>query len=277
MDALVRAVRRVRLAGLQLFLLLQTIIWSTISILLALVDSSGNAAHRYGARPWGRIMLWASGVKVDLRGAENLPPPGSGPLVLVCNHQSLFDIPALLAALPLDFKFVVKRELGKVPLWGYAIKRAGYIFVDREQSGQAGQLMREAVAKIKRGSAVLFFAEGTRSADGSLGEFKRGAFVLAALAGADVAPVAIQGSAAVLPKKSFNIRSGRVTVTVLPLVSDPEVKKNSRRLMQEVHRVLSQSLGSERPRPEPAGPGPAKRFAAGQRPIYNRGHEGEAP
>ena len=86
-------------------------------------------------------------------------------MVLVCNHQSLFDILALLSCLPVDFKFVVKKELGKVPLWGYAMKKAGYIFVDRGQGGQAGVLMRQAVEKIKGGSAVLFFAEGTRSAD----------------------------------------------------------------------------------------------------------------
>lgn len=247
MQALLRTGRRLHLTALQAFILLQTIIWSVISLSLFLLDSSGGLTHRYGARPWARILLWASRVQVELRGAENLPRPGQGPLVLVCNHQSMFDILALLAAVPLDFKFVVKKELGRVPLWGQAMKKAGYIFVDRGESGQAGQLMREAVAKIKAGSAVLFFAEGTRSADGSLGAFKRGAFVLAALAGADVAPLAIQGSAAVLPKKSLNIRPGRITVTVLPLVSDPAVKKNSRLLMLQVHQALSQSL-----RPQPA-------------------------
>lgn len=166
--------RRLGMYGLHLFIVVQTIIWSIISILWFLVDSTGSLTHRYGARPWSRVLLWASRVKVETHGLENLERPEGGPMVLVCNHQSLFDILALLSGLPLDFKFVVKKELAKVPLWGYAMKKAGYIFVDRGQSGQAGELMRTAVERIKKGSAVLFFAEGTRSADGRLGEFKRG-------------------------------------------------------------------------------------------------------
>lgn len=233
---------RVRLRCLQLFIVVQTIIWSTISILLVLVDSSGRMTHRYGARPWARIVLWASRVSVELKGGENLNSERQGPLVLVCNHQSLYDILALLAAVPLDFKFVVKKELSKVPLWGYAMKKAGYIFVDRGESGKAGAMFREAVAKIKSGSAVLFFAEGTRSADGRLGQFKRGAFVLASLARADVAPLAIEGASAVVAKNSLVIRPGHITVTVLPLVSDEATKKNSRKLMAEVHRVMSDAL-----------------------------------
>lgn len=233
---------RVGMAGLHLFILVQTIIWSTISILLFVVDSTGKLTHRFGARPWSRVLLWASRVKVEAEGLANLERPVKGPMVLVCNHQSLFDILALLASLPVDFKFVVKKELGKVPLWGYAMKKAGYIFVDRGQSNQAGELMREAVEKIKKGSAVLFFAEGTRSDDGRLGEFKRGAFVLASLARADVAPVAISGSAQVLPKKSWAIRPGRIKISVLPVICDPALKKNSRLLMEATHRALSLAL-----------------------------------
>ncbi len=233
---------RLRLIGLQAFIGVQTIIWSTISILLFLIDSSGGMTHRYGARPWARIILWASRVTVELKGGDNLDPARDDPLVLVCNHQSLFDILALLALVPYDFKFVVKKELGRVPLWGYAMKKAGYIFVDRGDSGTAGTLFKEAVAKIKSGSAVLFFAEGTRSKDGRLGPFKRGAFVLASLARADVAPLAIEGSAQVVEKKTFNIRPGHITITALPLVDDAAIKKNSRKLMAEVHRVMAQAL-----------------------------------
>ena len=238
--------RRLGMYGLHLFIVVQTVIWSIISILWFLVDSTGSLTHRYGARPWSRVLLWASRVKVETHGLENLERPEGGPMVLVCNHQSLFDILALLSGLPLDFKFVVKKELGKVPLWGYAMKKAGYIFVDRGHSGQAGELMRTAVERIKKGSAVLFFAEGTRSDDGRLGEFKRGAFVLASQARADVAPVAIEGSAQVLPKKSWDIRPGRIKITVLPLISDPELKKNSRKLMKATHDTLSLALDAPR-------------------------------
>ncbi|MCF8034331.1 MAG: 1-acyl-sn-glycerol-3-phosphate acyltransferase [Desulfarculaceae bacterium] len=238
---------RVWLTFVHIYVLLMTAIFSTWSIMLFLFDSSGRATHFYGAQPWARVLLWGCRVKAELEGMENLPSPDrTEPLVLVCNHTSMFDILALLARLPVDFKFVVKAELGKVPLWGYAMKKAGYIFVQRGSGGQAGVLMRQAVERIKGGSAVLFFAEGTRSADGRLGEFKRGAFVLASQAGADVLPIAIEGAASVLAPKSFQIHPGHITVRVLPVVDDPAVKKSSRKLMAEVHQVLSDSLEHER-------------------------------
>jgi len=241
--ALTAAAHRAWLTWAHLFVLVMTIIWSTWAIVLFLFDSSGRATHFYAAQPWARVLLWGCRVKAELIGAENLPAVDrTDPLVLVCNHSSMFDILALLARLPVDFKFVVKAELGRVPLWGYAMKKAGYIFVERGAGGQAGVLMRQAVERIKAGSAVLFFAEGTRSTDGRLGEFKRGAFVLAAQAGADVLPVAIEGAAAVLAPKSLDIHPGRITVRILPLVDDPAVKKSSRQLMSRVHQVLSASL-----------------------------------
>ena len=164
--------------------------------------------------------------------------PGNVPVVFVANHQSMFDILALLACLPLDFKFVVKKELMAVPLWGFAMKKAGYIFIDREDSRKNRELIRETVLKIQQGSSVLFFAEGTRSEDGRLAPFKRGAFFLASQSGRDVVPLVIQGSRLVLPKKSLRIRSGHISVTILPPVTDPALKKNSRRLMAEVRERM---------------------------------------
>ncbi|MCB2228783.1 MAG: 1-acyl-sn-glycerol-3-phosphate acyltransferase [Desulfarculaceae bacterium] len=241
------AAHRLWLLWAYVYVLTMTAVFSTWAIILFLFDSTGRATHFYSAQIWARVLLWGCRVKADLIGAENLPPANrTEPLVLVCNHTSMFDILALLARLPVDFKFVVKAELGKVPLWGYAMKKAGYIFVERGTGGQAGVLMRQAVERIKGGSAVLFFAEGTRSADGRLGEFKRGAFVLASQAGADVLPIAIEGAAKVLAAKSLDIRPGHISVRVLPVVDDPAVKKNSKTLMAEVHRVLSDSLEQSR-------------------------------
>jgi len=222
---------------LSLFIVSQTILWSIVSILLFLVESSGRLAHRYGARTWARILLWSCRVKVELKGAELLPP-ADRPLVLVSNHQSLFDILALLAGLPLDFKFVVKKELMAVPLWGQAMRRAGYISIDRSSPDQAREALKNAAEKIRRGASVLFFAEGTRSDDGKLGPFKRGAFTLASLSGCDVLPLAIQGSRQVLGKKSWRIRPGRISVTILPPIVDQDLKKSSKRLMAEVRKRI---------------------------------------
>jgi 1-acyl-sn-glycerol-3-phosphate acyltransferase len=232
---------RIRLAILLGFLLVQTVFWSAVSILLFLGDHSGRLTHRYGARPWSKILLWASRVTVSLHGIENLAPD-NGSVVFVSNHQSMFDILALLACLPVDFKFVVKKELMAVPLWGYAMKKAGYIFIDREDTSHARELIRETVLKIQRGSSILFFAEGTRSEDGRLAPFKRGAFFLASQSGRDVVPLVIQGSRQVLPKKSLHIRSGHISIAILPPVTDSTLKKNSRRLMAEVRERMSVHL-----------------------------------
>jgi 1-acyl-sn-glycerol-3-phosphate acyltransferase len=122
------------------------------------------------------------------------------------------------------------------------MKKAGYIFIDREDSGQARELIREAAQKIRYGSSVLFFAEGTRSADGELAPFKRGAFVLASQSGCDVVPLVIEGSRQVLSKKSISIRPGHISITILSPVNDPTLKKNSRLLMAEVRKRMLDHL-----------------------------------
>ena len=122
-----------------------------------------------------------------------------------------------------------------------------YIAIDRQNSGQAKNLFQEAAEKIRGGSSVLFFAEGTRSEDGRLATFKRGAFVLASLSGCDVAPLVIEGSERVLPKKSWWIRPGRIRITVLPLVTDPGLKRNSKQLMTEVRGRMLTHLEQEEP------------------------------
>lgn len=240
-----RAWEFIHLKVVQLLLLVQVIFWSVVSILLFLVDSSGRVSHFYGARPWASMMLWTSRVTVSLQGGENLITDNKTPRVLVANHQSLFDILAVLKALPIDFKFVVKRTLRRVPLWGYAMDKAGYLFIDAEQSGDVRALIQESAEKMTRGSSMLFFAEGTRSADGRLGEFKRGAFLLASRSGCHVVPVVIQGSREVVPKGSFTIRPGHITVTVLPPITDPALLKNSRRLTEEVRRMMAVQLGED--------------------------------
>lgn len=236
---------------LHLFILIQTVFWSLISIALFVVESSGRLTHRYGARPWSLILLWACRVKVAVSGLEYLQGR-HGPLVLVANHQSQFDILALLASLPIDFKFVVKSELMAVPLWGHAMKKAGYISIDRQDSSQTRELLAQAARKIRQGASVLFFAEGTRSEDGRLGPFKRGAFVLASLSGCDVVPMVIEGSRRILPKKSLRIRPGGIRITVLEPITDPALKKNSKRLMAEVRNRMLTRLRQEEERVEEA-------------------------
>ncbi len=225
-----------------LALLLLTALWSAATALMLWHPRAHRLVHRHIARPWARQMLFVSRVRPEISGLDKLDQV-SRPMVLVSNHTSLYDVLALLAILPLDFKFVVKEELMRVPLWGWAMRRAGYMSVQRDDSGDAREIMRRTAERIRGGESVLFFPEGTRSLDGRLGQFKRGAFMLASQSGCDVVPLAISGAAEVLPRGSLVINPGRAHVAVLDPITDQALKKNSRRLMEEARRRIADSLG----------------------------------
>jgi len=128
------------------------------------------------------------------------------------NHQSNFDILALYSGLPHHFSWIAKQELFRIPLFGYAMKRAGYLPLDRSDGRKALKTMDYAAKKIRSGVSVIVFPEGTRSMDGKLLPFKRGGFLLAARAGVPIVPVTISGSAQVNPPKRLEVRKGTVSL-----------------------------------------------------------------
>jgi 1-acyl-sn-glycerol-3-phosphate acyltransferase len=154
-----------------------------------------------------------------VEGAENLP---SGGAVLVANHQSVVDIPMLLAAFPRPVRFLAKRELGEIPLLGKAMAAAGNLFIDREDPRDAVRMIREVGARLRDGGLVVVFPEGTRSIDGSIGEFRPGAFYVARKSGAPVVPVYIDGGYRAIPKGGFRVRAAELLVRVLPPLSPGE-------------------------------------------------------
>jgi 1-acyl-sn-glycerol-3-phosphate acyltransferase len=164
------------------------------------------------ARGWARAMLRAAGVKVVLENAEAINP--EHPQILVANHVSWFDVVAIAGFVPGAFRFVAKKELERVPVFGPAWKACGHISVDRHDHQRAVESLAEARRVLERDRpTVILFAEGTRSLDGELRPFKKGAFVLAIQTGVEVVPAAVLGSYEVMRKGSWMIRTGR-TVTV---------------------------------------------------------------
>lgn len=161
-------------------------------------------------RWWGRVICRAAGVKVEIAGLENLK--GQGPYIFAGNHQSQFDIFAIQGHFPFDFRWLAKKELFEVPLFGHAMHRAENIPVDRAHSRQAVKSLDAAAQRISDGASVIIFPEGTRSQDGSLLPFKAGAMVLAIKAKVPVVPVAITGSYDVMPKDSILPRPGRIRI-----------------------------------------------------------------
>lgn len=158
-------------------------------------------------RRWGQLILKLSGAGVALENEEVLDP--DRPQILVANHQSWYDVLALIAAVPGRSVFVAKKELRKIPLFGPASEACGHIFIDRTDRSQSIQSLRDANKRLDEASpTIIMFPEGTRSGTGALGPFKKGAFVLAIQSGVDIVPAAITGSREIMRKGSWKIRPG---------------------------------------------------------------------
>jgi 1-acyl-sn-glycerol-3-phosphate acyltransferase len=178
------------------------------------LDRRGDLFHRI-CRFWSRLSLSVAGVRLDLHGTEQIP---SGPVIFMGNHQGAFDIPALFTAIPCRFAWFAKKELFGIPLFGHAMKAAGYIPVDREHGRKALQGIRQAADAIRAGRSVAIFPEGTRSTDGGLLDFKRGGFILAAMAGVSVVPTVISGSNRITPPRTISLEGGTITIRFLPAI-----------------------------------------------------------
>ncbi|HSM74183.1 MAG TPA: lysophospholipid acyltransferase family protein, partial [Desulfobacterales bacterium] len=172
--------------AIALWTLFVTVIFSYLSILLSMVGNNGNWSH-IAARIWGRSSLAASGIQVRVTGMENIDPAKS--YIYMSNHQSNFDIPVLLAFLKVQFRWLAKEELFKIPFFGYAMQRVGYISINRSDRRSAFQSLKRAAEIIRGGVSVMIFPEGTRSLDGRIRPFKKGGFILALDAGVPIVPV----------------------------------------------------------------------------------------
>lgn len=231
-----------RFVFLNLFIALHTLVFGAYGLLLALFGGNAGFVHFYCAVPWAKTILKVCGVKVELKGA--LPIRGDIPRIYMANHCSYFDIFALLSALPVDFKFIVKQELMAIPIFGHAMKRAGYIGIERKDPRRALKSMHEAAERIRNGASVLIFPEGTRSDDGRLQPFKPGGFHLALKSGCDIVPVTILGSHRIVPKGSWNIRKGTIRLIVGEGVAlKGQSRKNMGQVMDRVREAMVVHMG----------------------------------
>jgi len=189
-------------------------------------------------------LLWSSGVILRV---EHLAPLSRDQVyVFLCNHQSLFDIPVLLATLPVAARFMAKRELFKIPLFGWGLRVGGFIPVERGTKS-AGESFRAGVERLQRGESVLLFPEETRSPDGQLLPFKRGGFLLAQKAGVPVVPVGIRGSIDVRERNSFRIRPGEVRVRYGAPIDSRTALREKGSLLQVARERIAELAGVEAP------------------------------
>lgn len=231
-------------------ILLLTFAGSLAACLCGVVGSPSSTPAKVMAW-WGRCVIRIGGWRVRAEGLERLPEGGA---ILVSNHQSLLDIPLFLSVFRKEIKFLAKRELGEIPLFGKSMAYAGNLFIDREDPRDAVHLMREAVRRIRKGQVVVIFPEGTRSADGSIGEFKPGAFYLAQKAGVPVLPVYIDGGRRALPKGSLLFRPADLVVRVLePLTFAEGLPLTKQEIAEDARRRILSARTEEEVRGQ--GPG----------------------
>ncbi len=192
-----------------ILVLLYTGALGSLGIVLCLLVPGGSALM-----PVARLWSWLILRTYRVRSSVVFHPEVSSrqPAVYVANHQSQFDIPALALAMPVDFRMVAKRELLSIPIFGWALWLAGFIFIDRGDRDRAIRSLDRAVRTIRSGTSIVVFAEGTRSPDDRLLPFKKGGFILALQAGVPIVPVSIRGGGQVMPKGSLSVRPGTIEV-----------------------------------------------------------------
>ena len=180
-------------------------------VVIGALFRANERLYTWIARTWAQVILWASGVRVEVQGRENLHL--DEPQIIASNHQSWFDVFAIAANIHKKFRFVAKEELGRIPIFGRAWNTAGHISVNRSDRVQAIRTLEHYGEVIRDdNSAIVIFPEGTRSPTGELIPFKKGAFMLALHTHVDIVPTAVIGSRAILKKGDWRIGKGRIIV-----------------------------------------------------------------
>jgi 1-acyl-sn-glycerol-3-phosphate acyltransferase len=227
------------------FLVMGSLILSVVAILVSWVPPRGS--WMFGvARLWARCLVTASAIRLEATYDPALEPGKS--YVFLCNHQSLFDIPVLLTTCPGQVRMMAKRSLFRIPIFGWGLYAGGFIPIDRGDRSTARQSFATALSRLKDGTSILLFPEGTRSKTDTLLPFQRGGFLLAMKTGLPIVPVGIRGSRAVQPKGSFAIRPGRIEVRYgAPISAADYGVRRKGELILEVRRQVAGLAGLSLP------------------------------
>ncbi len=204
-------VRYAKIVWIYFWAVTMTLILFIPMIFSSLLSSTGNLAFSI-SKIWARVMLLASNARVDIVGKDKIKKGQS--YVIISNHQSVFDILAIVTSLGIQYRWTIKKEVLKIPLFGHALYASRNIFIDRSNPERARESIRRGLDRLPAGVSIIFFAEGTRSHDGRLRDFKKGGFIVALERNSPILPITVNGSRDVLPKGSIVFKPGRITVVV---------------------------------------------------------------
>ena len=193
------------------FMILNSIFFGIMAVVLSLAVNQ-KVGSWFGGAVWARINTYLTPAFVGVSGRQNINPKQS--YVIAVNHLSIFDIWALYGWLGIDFKWVMKKEIRKYPGVGFGAMAVGHIFIDRSSTAAALKTLNDAKAKIRNGTSVIFFPEGTRSKTSKLLPFKKGAFKMAFDLNLPILPITINGTDKVFPTGTLNLFPGKIEVIV---------------------------------------------------------------
>lgn len=229
-----------------ILLVVLSVIGAVLSLLSAPFDRSGDTVVVL-ARLWSRMLLWTAAVPLRVKTHGQLDP--HQPYVFMANHLSTVDIWALFVAIPVKIRFIAKKQLGRIPLFGWAMAAGRFIFIDRQNPLAARRSIDQAAARIRAGSSVAIFPEGTRSRDGQLGPFKKGGLHLAITAGVPIVPVGIRGAHEVMPRGSLILRRGPVMIEIGAPIETKNLSPEDRNALLDRVRAEVARLSGQEQRP----------------------------
>jgi 1-acyl-sn-glycerol-3-phosphate acyltransferase len=238
-----------------LFLILSAAVYTALLGPPVLVSSFLDRSRRWPSffqGLWVEWLLRTNGIPVRVEGMENLNKGQS--YILVSNHASILDIPALISAAPFPVRFLAKKSLLWFPIFGWALYFSSHILVDRKSAQSALRGLKKAPSLLKKGISIIVFAEGTRSPDGEMKEFKRGAFLLAQHSKFPVVPVSINGSYEMLPRHGWCCWPGTIQIRMNePIPTRDLSHQELRDLMRRVRETILENLEKGRVKREVRG------------------------
>ena len=219
------------------------VVASIITALLTGIGSMLGGGKWWGYYPahiWGKIVCWITMVKVSVTGKENIDP--KKPYVFVANHQSAYDIFVIYGYLGHSFRWMMKKSLEKIPFIGWSCKRAGMVFVDNSSPAAIKETMAKARTQLQNDQSLIVFPEGSRTWNGKLSPFKKGAYLLAVQFGLPIVPITIDGAFDVMPRFKKVPNWGHVKLTIHKPIVPPEGGFRIKDVMEETYDIIQSAL-----------------------------------
>ena len=205
------------------------------------IDEATDYAGK-SIRLWGRFTVDIIGMDINIKGKENIP---EGPCVFIGNHTSILDIPVMLYSADRNIGFISKKEVLKVPVLGYWLKRGNCIPLDRENLRDAVRMINEGTKNLKEGYSMMIFPEGTRSKDGKPLPFKKGSLKLATKAKVPIVPVAIDGAFKSF-EKDRKFKPSTVNVTFCKAIDTANITRDEEKnLAEDIRETIISNLSEE--------------------------------